>query len=90
MFEELAGNIFVRPTVLGQFEGNIQHVQRVESHPSGRVCLFQDTPRGESFRPVEDTDVVKSQKSTLEDVLPVRILAIYPPGAVSWFARLKE
>ena len=83
MLEELAGNVLVDAAVLSQFESNVQHVQRVEGHPSSGISLLESTTTRERFRAVENTDVIQTEKTTLENVVSVRVLAVDPPTIMS-------
>ncbi|KAI6769955.1 hypothetical protein HG530_004584 [Fusarium avenaceum] len=45
-------------------------------------CDILDTSGGQRLRAVEQTNVVKTQETSLENVLAIGILAVYPPGEV--------
>src|SRR6202012_6225685 len=53
-----------------------------ERHPCGSVGLFQNAAVRQGLRAVENADVVKSEKTTREDLLAADIFTIHPPGEV--------
>lgn len=55
------------------------HVETVKCHPSRSISLTKRPPSRQRFRTVENTDVIESQESTLEDILSACVLAVYPP-----------
>ena len=65
-----------------ELQGDVEHIQAVHGHPGGPVGLIDVTSGGEGFAPVEDADVVETQETALEDVVPVVVLAVDPPGEV--------
>ena len=44
--------------------------------------MLQAEARRQRLRAVEDGDVVEAEKAALEDIMPVPVLAIDPPGVV--------
>jgi hypothetical protein len=57
----------------------IPHVKTVKCHPGRSVSLAQLSASRQWLGTVEDTNVIKPQESTLEDVLSTCVFAIYPP-----------
>ena len=79
MLEEGKGVLLVVRVVVGQHEGDLDHVLAVEGHPGGPVGLLQGPARGERS---EDADVVEAEEAAREDVAALRILAVHPPVEV--------
>src|SRR6516162_2425212 len=65
-----------------QLEGHHRHVERKHRHPAGGVRLLHAEARRQRLRAVENGDVVETEKATLEDVVPVPVLAVDPPGVI--------
>ena len=82
MLEELGGHVLVHRIGLRQFKGDGQHAEAVHRHPAGAIRLFDESPRRQRGTAIENADVVEPQKSPLEHVLPLLILAVHPPGEV--------
>ena len=82
VLEELRRQVLVGGIVLGELEGDGEHVQAVHPDPCGAVGLLEVAADGQRRRAVEDPDVVEPEESPLEDVLPLGILAVHPPGEV--------
>ena len=59
---------------------SVLHAETVKCHPGRSVSLTKRPSSGERLRSVENTNIIKSQESTLKDILSARILAVYPPG----------
>src|SRR6516225_4422572 len=81
---ELTRHVSVHPIVAYQFvpcqlEGNAEHVEAVHCHPTGAVGLLNVPAAGKYSAAVKDTDVVKPKETSLKDVLPFRVFAVYPP-----------
>src|SRR6516165_3292954 len=51
-------------------------------HPAGGVCLLQAEPGRQRLGAIENGDVVEAEKAALEDIVPIRILAVYPPRVI--------
>src|SRR6516225_7154408 len=84
MLPELTRHVSVHPIAAYQFvprqlEGNAQHVEAVHSHPTGAVGLLNVSAAGKYSAAVKNTDVVEPEETSLKDVLPFRVFAIYPP-----------
>src|SRR5579872_6866823 len=79
MLEEPEGNLLVHRVVPGQNERNLQHALAVKRHPCCAISLIEIPAGRKGGTAVKYTDVVESEKSSGEDVLPLRILAVYPP-----------
>ena len=82
MLVELAGYPLVARVVESQFQGQLQHHLRVESHPDRAIRLLQVAAGGQRRAAVKDADVVQPQKAALKDVMAVQILAVHPPGEI--------
>src|SRR6516165_5727781 len=82
MLKELAGQVFVHSVFDCQFQCHREHREAVKAHPGCAVCLAKMAAAREWCTAVEDANVVESQKTTLEDVATVEILAVDPPGEI--------
>ncbi len=82
MLEELAGDVFVRVVLLRELDGDAEHRHAIERHPRGAVRLQELRAAGQRSRAVEDPDVVEPEESAGEQVVPVGVLAVHPPGEV--------
>ena len=83
MSDEFRPHVLVDRIVFGQSQRDLKHGHAVEGHPGGAVGLLELPTRGEWFRTVEDRDVVEAQESSLEETVPVAVLAIHPPGEIN-------
>ncbi len=79
MLDELEGDLLVDRVVLGQDEGDLQHVLAIERHPRRPVRLLQRASGRQRRAAIEDADVVETQEAAGEDVAPRRVLAVDPP-----------
>ena len=84
VLEELGGNVLVHVVVLCELERNAHEIERVHRHPAGAVGLIDVTAGGQLTAAVEHTDIVESEKAALEDVAPLDVLAVHPPGEVEY------
>src|SRR5205814_3173962 len=82
VFQKFDCQILIHRIVLRQFESNSQHVQTVEGHPGGAVCLLEATARGQGIRTVENSDVVQPEKSSGKEIGAFVIGSIHPPGEI--------
>ena len=82
MLPELARHVFVRRIVLRQLHRDGQHVQGVHGHPARTVGLFEMSACRQRSAPVEHANVVETEESPLEDVHPLGVLPVDPPGEV--------
>ena len=82
VLEELDGHVFVGRIAQGQFHRRPRHVEAVARHPGGPVCLLQGHARRQAHAAVDDTDVVESKEAALEQVVPLFVFTVHPPGEV--------
>ena len=82
MLEELGRDVLVRRVLAGQLQRHGEHGVAVEGHPRGAVGLLEVPPGRQRLRAVEHADVVEPQKAAGEQVPPVRVLPVDPPGEV--------
>lgn len=73
----LTNNEYIAKKNLGVTRSS--HIQTIKCHPSSAIRLTQVSTRGEWLRTVKDADIIKSKKSSLEYIVPPRILAVDPP-----------
>ena len=57
--------------MLGEDEGDLQHVLAVERHPRGAVGLLERAAGRQRRAAIEDADVVEAEKAAVEDVSPL-------------------
>src|SRR5262245_53371846 len=82
LLEELERVLFVTRIVVGQDQRHLEHVLAVEGHPGGPVGLLQGPAGGKRCTAVEYPDVVETQKSAREYVVPLGVFAVGPPVEV--------
>ena len=82
VLEELCGDILVDGILASELKGDFHHVQAEHAHPACAITLLQCAAGWQRCAAVEDSDVVEAEKSSLEDVVVIRVLAVHPPGEV--------
>src|SRR5262245_56439078 len=82
VLEELARDVLVGRVYLRQLDRDRERVERVGVHPARAIGLLDESAGRQFLAPVEDADVVEAEEAALEDVFPLRILAVDPPGEV--------
>jgi hypothetical protein len=82
VLEELAGDVLVAVVDLGQLQCDAQHRGAVERHPRRAIGLGELAAGGQRLAAVEDADVVQAEEAAGEEVLPLHVLAVHPPGEV--------
>src|SRR5438270_2814900 len=82
MFEELDSDIFVDRVLPRQFQRDSHQIQGKHPHPAGGIALFKMTAPRKRGAPIENTDIIQSEKAALEDVSPSGVFAVDPPGEV--------
>jgi hypothetical protein len=82
VLEELGGDVLVGGILLGQLERHGEHGGAEERHPRGAIGLVQVAAGGQGLGAIEDADVVQPEKAPGEEVSPVYVLAVDPPGEV--------
>ncbi len=81
LLEELDHHVQVDVVLLRELDRDHQHPECVVGHPGGPVRLLEL----DAFRkvgPVDRADVVQSEEAAAEDVVPIGVLAVQPPGEV--------
>ena len=63
-----------------KFNGDAHQIQRKHAHPTRAVTLFKMAAVAERGAAVEYANVIESEKSALENIIPFEIFAIHPPG----------
>jgi hypothetical protein len=69
MFEKTKCNLLVHGIVVRENKGDLQHALAVEGHPGSAIGLIQIPTCRQGRTPVEDADVVKSEKTASKDIL---------------------
>src|SRR5437588_7098664 len=82
MFKKLDGNIFVDGVFPRQFQRDPHQIQAKHSHPTGGVALFEMTAPRKRGAAIENTDIIESEKTALENVSTSRIFTVNTPGKV--------
>ncbi|MNK95738.1 hypothetical protein D3C87_1159870 [compost metagenome] len=82
VLEKLLDKLFIEGFVQREFDGDAQHLLAEKHHPGRPVGLVQIATRGQGRRTVEHSDIVESQKASLEDIGAGPVLAIDPPCEV--------
>ena len=80
--DELRPHVGVDGIMNGEFQRHPEHRQAVERHPGRTVGLLERPARGKRLGTVKDGNVVEAQESTLEEVVPIAVLAVHPPSEV--------
>ena len=81
-YYELGCHILIRRVGSRDLESHVHEVQGIHGHPAGAVSLFDVSARRQLSAPVEYADVVEPQKTALEDVVALGVLAVHPPRKV--------
>ena len=63
-----------------QFDGDVEHVQRIHGHPGGAVALLNRAAIGEGIAAVEHANVVEAEEAALKDIVARLIHPVGPPG----------
>src|SRR3979411_1922372 len=80
MFKELRRDIFVNMIFSRELDRHSHQVQAEHSHPTGAVALFEMGAVVKNRVAIEHADIVESEKAALENIFPLGVLAIHPPG----------
>ena len=80
VFEKFGRDIFVDVIFHRELERDAHQIEGKHSHPAGAVALLEMAAVRKRFVTVEYPDVVEPEKSTLEDIVALGVLAIHPPG----------
>ena len=82
LLQRLDGDILVVRILGRQLERHHRHVEGEHRHPAGGVRLLQAVAGRHRLRAVEHRDVVEAEKTALEHVMAVGVLAVDPPGVI--------
>ena len=82
VLEELGGERLVDLVLFGQFQRNPHEGQAEHSHPAGGIGLFELGAARHLLASIDDRDVVETEKPPFEDVVPLAIDLVHPPGEV--------
>ncbi len=82
MLEKLHRNVDVHAIALGQLQPHAHQVQRIGGDPRGAIGLVEQVTRRQRGRAVEQGNIVQAQEAALEQVAPLGILAVDPPGKI--------
>ena len=81
LFEEFHDHVLIGVVVFGELGGQGEHGHRVVRHPCGAVGLVQ-AEAGRQVGTVDGADVVQAQEAATEQVVPVGVLPVEPPGEI--------
>ncbi len=82
MFQELEDEVVGRSAARAvEDRGDRRHRECVERHPAGGVGLFEPAT-DRQVGAVDRADVVEAEEATFEQVRPVGVLEVDPPGEV--------
>src|SRR6202011_2763638 len=82
MLEKLRRHILICGSCLCEFECYRKHGEAIESHPGRPICLLQIATGGKGPGSVKNTDIIQTKKTSGENVIPLGVLAIHPPGEI--------
>src|ERR1700758_4525026 len=82
MLEKLRGGILIGVIVLRELQRKPHQVQAVHGHPACAIGLINITTGGQWSAPVENSDIIQAEKSTLQDVESGDVFSVYPPGKI--------
>ena len=80
VLKKLGRDIFVDRIFARQFQGHAHEVERKHSHPTCAVALFETAAIGKLGVAIEDPYVIEPEETALENVVPLRVFAVHPPG----------
>src|ERR1700681_759962 len=80
MLEELCRDIFVNVIFSRELDRDSHQVEAEHSHPTSAVALLEMGAVVKNGVAIEHADIVESEKAALENVFPLGVLAVHPPG----------
>ena len=78
VLEVFERHVLIERLVAGQFDGDREHGDAKQRHPTRAVALFEQRAVGQSLVAVETANVVHAQEAAAEHVATARVLAIDP------------
>ena len=82
VLKELDCQTLVDGVFAGEFQGDAEHVEAEHAHPAGAVGLFQNGAVAKARAAIHHADVVQSEKAALENIVPVAVHLVDPPGEI--------
>src|SRR5215468_10565421 len=82
VFKETVSHLFIDRVVLGENNGDLKHDLAIQSNPRGAIGLFDSSAGGQVGTAIKHANVVQAEKSAREDIAPLRVFAVYPPGEI--------
>src|SRR5215472_5589329 len=82
VLEETVSHVFIDRVVFRKDNGDLKHDLAVQSNPCGAIRLFDRSAGGQPGTAVKNANVVEAEKSSGEDIAPLRVFAVYPPGEI--------
>ena len=82
VLEELQSETFVSFVRNSELESDPHKIETEHAHPPGAIGLFQHCAAGQLLTAVDHGDVVKTEKSAFENIVPCLINLVHPPGEI--------
>src|SRR5215472_5369791 len=82
VFVEPVSHLLVDRVILGKDNGDLKHDLTKQSNPCGAVGLFNSSPGRQLGAAIKHANVIQAEKSAGEDIAPLRVFAVYPPGEI--------
>src|SRR5215831_5761798 len=82
VFIETVSQSLIDRVVLGKDNGELTHDLAIQSDPCGTIGLFDNSAGGQVGAAIKHANVVQAEKSSGEDIAPLRVFAVYPPGEI--------
>src|SRR5215472_7288295 len=82
VFIETVSQAFIDRVVLGKDNGELTHDLAKQSNPCGAIGLFDNSSGWQVGAPIKYANVVQAEKSSGENIAPLRVFAVYPPGEI--------
>src|SRR5262249_36718276 len=82
VFEELVSRLLIDRVVLGKDNGDLKHDLAKQGDPCGAIGLFNRSPGRRGGAAIKHANVIQAEKSSGEDIAPLRGFSVYPPGEI--------
>src|SRR5215472_13204058 len=82
MFVEPVSHLLLDRDGVGKDDGDLKHDLAKQSNPCGAICLFNSSPSRQLGAAIKHANVIQAEKSSGEDIAPLRVFAVYPPGEI--------
>src|SRR5262245_4614757 len=82
MFYEFSSHLFVHGVMLSELKRNHKHCLAIECHPCCAIGLLKSSPCWQRRAPVKYANIVKTKKSSFENVFSGEVFPVYPPREI--------